>query len=423
MRIAIATALALVAGCNSILGNGDFVGPNGSVDPPGDAGPDACSGIGCMVVDCAGQGKPPTSVSGTVFSPDGTLPLYNAVVYVPTAPLAQIIDGAASPACISGEPVVYTRTNAEGRFRLENIPVVAELPVVIQLGKWRRELKVTTVEACSERRLPALATRLPRSSSEGHVPRIAISAGTADALECLPRRLGLPDSELTSSRSTGRVHLYAGPGAVASVTGGPAMESADLLYGRMLDYDQVLLGCDGSLVTRSSTSQTRLRQYVDAGGWLWMSHFQYNWLAAPSPFPAFATFVPAGQTSPSIASPALFDATKPTGEVFVDWMEIVGGTSQPEQMTISNTRSICSAVDSTMVERFIYLDPEATGLNAVQLFAWPTAAGGRLLYSDIHLHGALASSFMFPQECETGPLAPEGKAIAFHLFNQSTCIP
>src|SRR5688572_23707691 len=51
----------------------------------------ACVGLECQQVACANGGT--TSLRGTVMDPSGTVPLYNAVVYVPNAPLAPFTPG------------------------------------------------------------------------------------------------------------------------------------------------------------------------------------------------------------------------------------------------------------------------------------------------------------------------------------------
>ena len=76
----------------------------------------------------------------------------------------------------------------DGTFKLEGVPSGKDVPLVIQVGKWRREVKLDlTLDKCA---MNAVAnkelTRLPKNKSEGHIPRIAVTTGQRDALAWSP---------------------------------------------------------------------------------------------------------------------------------------------------------------------------------------------------------------------------------------------
>ena len=82
--------------------------------------------------------------------------LYNITVYVPNQPLAPLVDGPSCDPCdpltgtslLSGEPIAVAKTDVSGAFTFGDVPVGANIPLVIQVGKWRREITIDNVPAC-----------------------------------------------------------------------------------------------------------------------------------------------------------------------------------------------------------------------------------------------------------------------------------
>src|SRR4029077_60110 len=113
---------------------------------------------------------------------------------------------------LPGSPIVRATTDEKGEFVLTGVPAGTDIPLVITSGKWRRQIKIPSVTACADTQLAQGDARLPKNKTEGDIPKIALTTGSADSLECLLRRMGIDDSEITTSAGAGRVHLYTGNG-------------------------------------------------------------------------------------------------------------------------------------------------------------------------------------------------------------------
>lgn len=404
-----------------------------------DGGPTTCTGLECQLAKCDVGVK--TTVSGTVYDPKGDVPLYNVVVYVPNAPLDPLPEGASCDQCgatLSGSPIVSTITDTKGHFVLENVPVGKDIPLVMQVGKWRRQITLPKVEECVDNPYedPSLL-RLPRNQAEGHLPRIALSTGGADPLECLLRKIGIDDAEFTPEGGTGRVNLFAGSdGAskyVAGLNGGASFSSSMKLWGdaaTLKSYDVLLLACEGAQNggAKPQASLQAMFDYTAQGGRVFASHWHNYWLEqGPMPFPQTADF----HHQPDLSNPftADIDTSFPKGQALSDWLVNVGGTSTPGKIEIKEAQHTVDTVNPAMSRQWIY----STNPQSVQYFTFNTPIGeaddkqcGRVVFSDIHVSSGVSTDDQigadFPSGCKTTGLTPQEKALLFMLFDLSACI-
>lgn len=140
-----------------------------------------CEGLECSVVECAPGEE--TSLDGRVLAPNGTLPLAGALVFVGAGGAPEIATGVSCETCatlLPPRPVAVAISQADGTFSLRGVPIGQDIPVVIQVGKWRRTVVVPEVKRCARQRLPEEQTRLPRNRQEGQMPRIALTTGACD---------------------------------------------------------------------------------------------------------------------------------------------------------------------------------------------------------------------------------------------------
>jgi hypothetical protein len=428
---------------------GDFL-PGTDGGPAGKRGP--CKNLQCKQVSCPGGLE--TTVSGTVYDPAGKVPLYNVLVYVPNAPLAPIQTGAFCDRCgsVSGEPIATALTDAKGNFVLKDVPVGQDIPLVIQVGKWRRTFKLPAVPPCVDTPITDKdLTRLPRNKAEGDIPLIAITTGGADSMECLPRRMGIDDAEFTVAGGPGRIHLYAGQpqGSNAQTTvrfaSGEAFTQANDFWAdvnNLKKYDVVILSCEGNRYEtpgKPATAKQALVDYVNAGGRLFASHWHEVWFssqgtATPSPFPAIGSWI-YPEREMSQPSTGTIDTSFPKGQAFRDWMSNVGASPTPGQLTIYDARMNIQGVTPGKAQQWITAPERTGGGTAVEYLSFNAPVGapddqlcGRVVYSDLHVSAGGAAgqrdprNAAWPTACRSGDLSAQEKALEFLLFDLSSCI-
>jgi hypothetical protein len=355
-------------------------------------------------------------------------PIYNAIVYIPNAPVEPFKTGVACEPCgpVSGSPLVSALTGANGKFTLRNVPVGDDIPLVIQVGRWRRQVKIPKITACADNPLEAELTRLPRNKSEGDIPLMAIATGEADGIECVLRKIGVDDSEFTEPSGNGRVQMYQVNGAT--------LTPMTPLYGQLtgsLDtlkkYDAVILECEGEHEDKAMADKQNVVSYTNEGGRLFLTHYSYTWAYDTPPYMGMATWVADGPRPTQNNAPLTgnIDQSFPKGKAFAEWLALVGASMpMPGQIQIHAPRYDLSAVMAP-AQRWIYTDAPAT----LQHFTFNTPVGaaedkqcGRVLFSDFHVNDLGNISVPFPMACNDMPLTPQEKVLEFMLFDLTSCV-
>ena len=416
-----------------------------------------CTKLECQIKDCVDD-PAGTRLIGTVTDPAGARPIYNAVVYVPNAPLAPLTTGASCDRCDaphSGAPLRMTTTDAAGRFELDNIPYGDNIPVVVQIGKWRRTTVIASVPVCQEM---TVDLRLPKNRAEGDIPRIAITTGAADPLPCLLRKIGIDDSEVGIAGTDARIHLFQGGGyddgdggtahvASGSIANGPSLPSAESLWNdgaALAKYDAVLLACEGApnddATHKSPAAKQALYDYAKAGGRVLATHYHDTFFSgSPDPAPR-GVAAWSDRTGPAAGDPRATSvdtdvgATFPKAAAMSAWLAKEGALTAGGKLTLFDARHDVDGVDAGALAWIQVANPSFPGAPAVQhlTFVAPIGASdaqacGRVAFTNVHFGPSEEASLTddatkpFPASCETKELTAQQKALEFILFDLGSC--
>ena len=391
-----------------------------------------CVGLQCQQQTCPGNTS--TSISGVVYAPNGTDPLPNVTVYIPNAPVAQFTAGVSCPvvgAPPSGSPLVGTESNVDGTFTIDDVPVGVNIPLVIVSGRWRRQMVIPATTACQNTALPASLVVMPQNRNQGDIPKIAIATGSVDQVECVLRKVGINDSEFTDPTGAGRINLYTGshgPGAeIDSNT-----QSENVLMGTssvLNSYDVLMLPCEAGQYSQPAQQLANLITFANSGGRVYSSHYSYDWMYQNPPFNSVANWN-VGQAEPDGGNSgiATVDTSFAAGQTLQTWLQNVGATTTPGQMTLDTLRQDTNGVIAPTQSWLALNDPSAG--NPVMQFVFDTPINapvgqqcGRVLFNEYHVENLITSnpSMSFPTECASlnglvAGMSPQEKLLEYMLF-------
>ncbi|MBV9948202.1 MAG: hypothetical protein JOZ69_15225 [Myxococcales bacterium] len=377
----------------------------------------------------------PTTLTGVVRDPSGTNPVNGAYVYVPadlSGALPPLPAGASCDPCSGAVPtgaVAAAQTGPDGNFVLSDVPSSADapagtLPLVVQLGKWRREVMLSNVPACQSTSVGPDDARLPRSASDGYgakadLPKLAIATGRSDPFECLLLKIGISPSEFQlPSSGAGHVDYFVSNGIDfgQSPQGGQVAPDYTALVGSpavLRSYDAVLLPCEGAEDDGHAAYAENVAGYADGGGRLFTTHYGYTWLAVPTggvanprnpltgrpnPFFGAADWTLEAMRYPGLVSAGV-DTTlsgQPfaTGQALATWLATAGATDASGALWIEQPRRDVAAVNAPARE--LLHDTSPPGEPFAFSFDAPLQAGGdagggacgRVTFTDFHVSGS-----------------------------------
>jgi hypothetical protein len=409
----------------------------------GTGGPSSgpCSGLWCQVAACSGF--PKTSISGKAYDPAGKNPLYNAYVYIPVDPtkaLPALTDGATCDTCAGAAAVsaiAVAQTGPDGSFVLNNVPAGAGVPLVVQMGKWRRKVTLPQLTACADNPVASNNSRLPRNRFDGDgnkadIPRMALASGSADPFECLLLKAGIDADEIQipGKVSGARIDYYRYNGKDRYPGGAPTGVTLTGSVDTLKKYDVVLLPCEGA-ENNHNTQAPNLVSYTAAGGRLFTTHYGYVWLATPAPpgvdsnlTDFYGTAIwDIGRFDYNDPTAASIDQSFPKGIAFAKWLQNVSATTTLGSMSVAEPRHNAISAVSGKSQRWVYGASKVAAAGTADMllamaFNTPVSVAeenqcGRVVFSDFHVSAdALVSTSGCTTNSDCGTGATCNPAVA-----------
>lgn len=391
LSLSVALTALVIAACSSSNSRATFEAPPaGGDEKPPEQPPALGNGKSAPLND--------VTIKGTVFAPNGDLPMANTLVYLTREEPAPIPEGIRCDECVGLPEDMFAFSNADGTFEWATQLPSADYWVVVQKGQFRRVRKIT-VDKAGEIALEKEMTTLPgrRNAAKGDdVPKMAILKGTSyhDHIDETLSKLGIEDVE---SIDDGR-KLLENPAELAK-------------------YNVVFIPCgekDAPQIAKPAVKQN-IKDYVAAGGRFYVTDWSYEYVRQP--FPNFLAWEGETSTLGSGTISLWKGPAKASDQGLGDWLSATGDAKFDVEGNWTEVKQVRTlqgpGPDGTPVEITPRVWVTATRPGSVSR---PTTVSfehqcGRVLFSTYHTESNFGTT-----------LHAQEKALFYVLLEVGVCI-
>ncbi|MFH1132684.1 MAG: hypothetical protein V1754_15215 [Pseudomonadota bacterium] len=382
---------------------------------------------------CPGQ---ETTITGTVYAPNGVDPVPGATVFVPAKVPELFPPEVKCEACASlGSSYNFWTTTSlyDGTFSLEGV-CPGQRPLLLQNGRFRRFLRLE-VPANTTMPLGADKTRLPRRSAEfdaiDAIPKIAVATGDYDKMECVLNKIGL---------ETGQFDLYE---AATFIRKSPAIvHSFDELVrdlAKMKTYNIIFINCTTNTyenLLHEDAIKQNLQTYVNEGGRLYVTDWSYDWIEQVAGFAPFIDFEPgvSGTTSEGLNEAALGkDGLQVQATIkdkrMAQWLGGIPGTISGDNVLVEHFLTSWVMMFRSSVDTKLWVEGTVSSEDGKIRGVRPLTVTfnfkdcGKILFTSYHTEGREEDPFnpVFPNYCGFG-FSPQDRILEYLIFDIANCV-
>ena len=440
--------LGLLVGCGSkpfISSEAGAGGDGGTGDDASSIWNDSGGPIGGGTPTCPGK---ESSITGTVFAPNGTDPVPGATVFIPSRVPELFPPDVKCEVCGTygnSTNLWFGTSKFDGTFELKNV-CPGKYTLVFQNGRFRRVIEVN-VPPSGTLKLTVNETRLPRRTGEAHkgdsIPKMAVATGDYDKMECVLRKLGIQDDQFD---------LYEGAKVLVSPT--KKLTPFKNLVGNldlMKKYAVIFINCTDNTFEdelKKTAVRDNIEAYVNAGGRLYITDWSYDWMEQITGLAPFVDFQPddSGEGPEGANAGALgADGLKVQATIkdpnMAQWLALFPGTITGDKVLVQHflvewvmMRKLGKDVKLWVEGDVKSKDGKVTGTLPLTV-TYNFKNCGKILFSSYHTEGRdtewlpplypglppMPNPKPFPEYC-SAQMEPQDRILEYLIYDISNCI-